>query len=116
MEPSAWDNRCMDSRRSRAPGRPWFAFTLGSCLPAALAAAHAPWMAVAVAGSLNAVMIVALYLFMEGARPAQEWASVWGVWQTFRASSSSRRRSPGDRETRADDALESGSRFEKQIR
>ena len=60
----------------RSRRHPWLALTLGGSLPAALATAHAPWLAVAVVGLLCESLIAAIYVFMEGAGPAREWAAV----------------------------------------
>ena len=81
----------MDGKRNRVPSRPrrrpWLALSFGGGLPAALAAVQAPWLAVATLGLFNALAIAAIYLFMEGAGPAQEWATAWEAWRVLRESS-----------------------------
>jgi hypothetical protein len=66
---------------TRTRGHPWLAFTLGSGLPAALAAAHAPWLVVAVVGLLGQIVIGAIHVFLEGAVPAREWAAAREAWR-----------------------------------
>jgi hypothetical protein len=93
MEPKAWHNRCMAENRNRTPARrrqPWFALTLGGGLPAALAAAAAPWPVIAAIGLFDSVALWALYVFMEGASPAREWAETKEAWRP----SSDRRKGP----------------------
>jgi hypothetical protein len=80
--------------RPRPPRRPWLAVTLGGGLPAALAAAHAPWLAVAGVGFFNSAVIAMLYLFMEGPRPAREWAAAWKDWRALRDAPGNPERGP----------------------
>jgi hypothetical protein len=66
-------------------GRPLVALTLGGAFPAALAAAHAPWLIVLIAGIFCEGLIGLVYVFMEGARPAQEWADARDRWRDRRS-------------------------------
>jgi hypothetical protein len=87
MEPTAWHNRCMAENRNHTSARrrpPWFALTLGGGLPAALAAAAAPWPVIGAVGLFDSVTLLALYVFMEGASSAREWAETQETWRASR--------------------------------
>lgn len=66
-------------------GRPLMALTLASSVTAAVAAAHAPWLGVLIAGVLCQGLIGLVYVFMEGARSAQEWADARDRWRDRRS-------------------------------
>jgi hypothetical protein len=74
----------MAKNRNRIPARRlhfWIALTMGGGPPAALVAAHAPWPVIAVVGIVYWVALLALYVFMEGAGPARDWAETREAWR-----------------------------------